>query len=233
MIYPASPHVSLSLNAWRGAQSDDWVRISSCRVPITPVTYRCTIRITNGRCGCFAEVRNQGVIKQQSSQGEGTHRLSYDPPASNPEASPGNVPSVFSEHRAVEAWPHAYLHMPTHTCTCACVRAHSVYEVDTQMHRASAVLENNNWPWLAVDIVLAICLWCECFSCVGGPSTVCFRAKRHHRLYISFPEGSTSTSSSHKMQESALKSAADLHRWNRLWEGESRRLSGESMAAWS
>lgn len=58
-----------------------------------------TIRITNGRCGCFAEVRNQGVVKQQSRQGEGHSSAKLR----SSEASPGNVPSVLNEHRGVEA----------------------------------------------------------------------------------------------------------------------------------
>lgn len=97
-------------------------------------------------------------------------------------------------------------------------------------HRVGAVLENNNWPWLALDIVRAIRLWCKCLSCVGGRSVVRFRAKHHHWLYNLFPEGSTCTSGSHEMQESALKCAAEIHRCSQICEGKSQKLSRESMA---
>lgn len=88
--------IGLSSCARRALRSDDRTHISSCRTPITPATYRCTIKITNGCSGCV-EVCNKGFIKQQQ---EPEMRTKFKNPAvSPPGAAPGNTPSLSDERR--------------------------------------------------------------------------------------------------------------------------------------
>lgn len=139
--------MSLSVCARWAVRSDDRTHISSCRTPITPATYRCTIKITNGRFGCRVEVCNEGFIKQQERQrwGHSTAKFKILQPENIPwKQSTSRGRGQASARRPATPYPNT--------------------------HRWSAMLENNNWPWSALDIVPAAHLWCKCFSCVWGRS---------------------------------------------------------------